>query len=238
MNGSLWTLHYEIACYLAVAALALAGALRPRKWLTWVVAATLGTSVVVASVLQHLGHGSVFISPHLPIFGQLQGSLLFPLAVAFAVGGLAAVFPQRFPMDGRVASACFAALIVSLTWGGFLVYGVPALAYLVLWLGGTLTGRVRRIGVKRDFSYGVYIYAFPVQQTLSLLGVPRQGLLAYVGISVVIAVLLAIASWYTVERPALRLKDVGARPTSWVSLNRAQLGEVVGSSTGARQIMP
>jgi peptidoglycan/LPS O-acetylase OafA/YrhL len=51
----------------------------------------------------------------------------------------------------------------------------------------------------------MYVYAFPVQQLLVLLGVTDWGLLPYVVMSIVGTVPLAALSWYLVERPAQRL---------------------------------
>jgi peptidoglycan/LPS O-acetylase OafA/YrhL len=56
-----------------------------------------------------------------------------------------------------------------------------------------------------DYSYGIYIYAFPVQQTLVSFW-PQMPLLVYLLSSFVITVALAALSWHLVEKPALKLK--------------------------------
>jgi peptidoglycan/LPS O-acetylase OafA/YrhL len=56
-----------------------------------------------------------------------------------------------------------------------------------------------------DYSYGIYIYAFPVQQTLVSFW-PQMPLPAYLLSSFVITVALAALSWHFVEKPALKLK--------------------------------
>lgn len=65
-----------------------------------------------------------------------------------------------------------------------------------------------------DYSYGLYIYAFPVQQIFALLGIYRSGLLLYFLSSTVVTLILATLSCYLVERPALRLRQ--AKP-SWLA---------------------
>ena len=57
----------------------------------------------------------------------------------------------------------------------------------------------------RDYSYGIYIYAFPVQQTLVSFW-PQMPLSAYLLSTFVITVALAATSWHLVEKPALKLK--------------------------------
>jgi peptidoglycan/LPS O-acetylase OafA/YrhL len=69
-----------------------------------------------------------------------------------------------------------------------------------------------------DFSYGVYIYAFPVQQLVTALLGGRTVWWVNAALSLPVVVALAALSWHGVERPALRLK--GAPPTlltRWLS---------------------
>jgi peptidoglycan/LPS O-acetylase OafA/YrhL len=53
----------------------------------------------------------------------------------------------------------------------------------------------------------VYVYAFPIQQLLALIGAPRFGLIGYTFLSLIGTFALAVPSWHLVERPALALKD-------------------------------
>lgn len=64
---------------------------------------------------------------------------------------------------------------------------------------------VRQGRGRTDISYGVYIYAFPVQQAVTELCL-RQGwpLAVCLGLSLVLVLALAAASWFGVERPCLR----------------------------------
>jgi len=76
----------------------------------------------------------------------------------------------------------------------------------VLWLGLNalwLPALPERMG---DWSYGTYLYGFPVQQLLVFFGVPVLGLGMFVLSSTVLTLMLAAASWYLVEKPALRWK--------------------------------
>ena len=62
-------------------------------------------------------------------------------------------------------------------------------------------------------SYGVYIYAFPVQQTLALL-FPAMSLGATMASSAAVSVSIAILSWKLIEERALCLKGDFADATS------------------------
>jgi peptidoglycan/LPS O-acetylase OafA/YrhL len=59
-----------------------------------------------------------------------------------------------------------------------------------------------------DLSYGLYIYAFPVQQLLAMYGINTFGFTPYFLSALVIAALLAAASWFTIEKPSLSLKHL------------------------------
>ncbi len=78
----------------------------------------------------------------------------------------------------------------------------PLIAYVLLWLSTVLPSP--RLARRHDISYGVYIYAFPVQQLLAYAGAPRLGLVAYDVLAALATAALAVVSWSLVERPALR----------------------------------
>ena len=74
-------------------------------------------------------------------------------------------------------------------------------------------GRIRRFNDWGDYSYGVYIYAFPVQQTLAFL-FPKLTVIAMSLSAGVISLGLAFCSWNLVEKRAMGLKDVCANATA------------------------
>lgn len=64
-----------------------------------------------------------------------------------------------------------------------------------------------------DYSYGLYIYAFPVQQTVAHY-LPDIGIVAYIIVCSLVTMALAVVSWHWIERPALKLKPVRASASS------------------------
>jgi peptidoglycan/LPS O-acetylase OafA/YrhL len=80
----------------------------------------------------------------------------------------------------------------------------------VLVAGGRTYGPFTRLTGKTDLSYGIYIYGWPVQQTLVTL-FPEMGGAGLIALSFVIVPLFAFASWHLVEWPALRLKRIDPR---------------------------
>lgn len=61
-----------------------------------------------------------------------------------------------------------------------------------------------RFGKFGDFSFGLYLYAFPIQQLFSNLGV--NNFMLHISLSTMTAMVLAVISWRFIEEPALSLK--------------------------------
>ena len=98
----------------------------------------------------------------------------------------------------------------------------PALAYPLLWLGIHLPSPFQKIGARNDYSYGVYIYGWPVQQLLGIWGVQHWGYVAFTLSSIAGAMVLAVLSWHLVEKHALRLKKFDPRAAWTFSTRRLQ----------------
>ena len=80
------------------------------------------------------------------------------------------------------------------------------LAYPLIWLGIHLP--CARVCAVNDYSYGIYIYAFPIQQLLAMWRVNQLGYWTYTLMALVVVIPLAVASWWLIEKHALRLKGL------------------------------
>lgn len=189
VNGSLWTLPAEFACYLVVPVLGwLPKKLRVPAWGLFGLA-----SVVLATMLP------------LELFGARVESAA-TMWVFFAGGALV-----RLGLGGKRLRLDVAAVLL-LVWLAFVAispqFGLYAawlaLPYCLLSFGVQSTPVVRRASRFGDLSYGLYLWAFPVQQTL----VHYLGVLPW-GVDVVVVILVtavfAYASWHLVERPCMDL---------------------------------
>src|SRR3712207_4339004 len=92
---------------------------------------------------------------------------------------------------------------VSLAAPNYRLIAAPAVAYLALAVA-LWAGRYRRLRLSNDLSYGVYVYGFVAQQALLLAGVDL-GWAAFTVVSLAVVLPAAAASWWLVEKPALRL---------------------------------
>jgi len=177
INGSLWSLGPEFLCYIAIAVLGLARLL----------------GIWTALVLTAVGFYT-----HL---NGLLGNLGFVLPFFFA--GAVAHFWKRRPQL-NVQSFGFAVsglvLMAVLGWPtiGFAVFG----SWLII---SFATSSHQIPGATRfgDLSYGIYLYGWPIEQTVRyLLGEQATWWMVFL-ISMPLAALTACASWHIVERPAL-----------------------------------
>lgn len=186
-DGSLWTLFYEFACYLAIGLLLSL----PSRWRKTAVGAAFLLSAAVGGFRAH--HPLPTVADD-----------FFTLAPIFLAGSLLFLFANRITLDWRLGCAAIALLPLTTELRAMQYLGAPLMAYACIWLGIVLP--LAQIGSKNDISYGVYIYAFPVQQTLVLLHVNDAGLAVYTVVSVLATVPFAVASWLLIERRALALK--------------------------------
>ena len=128
----------------------------------------------------------------------------------FLIGSLLGLLPNRFRMFGR-SDLCLLFLTLNFgisTWFGW--WSLPiewlTLPYMVISFGLLSLPGLNRIGHFGDVSYGLYLYAFPVQQlVLYFLPAIHMPILA----CTLLTLLPAFLSWHLVERPALHLKPGG-----------------------------
>lgn len=183
VNGSLWTLRFEVGFYLLTLGLGLAGLLRKGMVaFGWVGAA-------VASLIT----GRLGFWPELYLY--------------FGAGAALYLWRDRVRMSPWLALACAAGWLVLARLGvGRIGTGLFG-AYVVLYLAYLPAGALADFGRWGDFSYGVYVYAFPVQQAVTALCGPRMPWWLNAAVAFPGVVALAALSWHLVEKPALRRKD-------------------------------
>jgi peptidoglycan/LPS O-acetylase OafA/YrhL len=213
-NGSAWTLAFEFLAYILVAILGVIGALTYR-WIGGIIAG----GIIALAMMQWFGMGN--LSQLTPAFADYR---LLLLLAPFAFGMLFALFGDKIPVDNRLAIACI--LIAGWTYGkgGWLVFGQYAFCYLIMWFAIKATA-LRNWDRHGDFSYGIYIIAWPLMQFAAFFGLHNAGWLLYHLVIVAGCHLYAYLSWHLIERPALQLKDWTPR---WLDrlLERTEAGRV------------
>jgi peptidoglycan/LPS O-acetylase OafA/YrhL len=189
-NGSLWTIFFEILCYIGIGVLYAVPAAkqRPEITLTLFIAASIATILV----------------PH--VTQSARPETVAQLGAFALAGATLRMYRGRIPMRPWIASAAVV-VFLALSWvGAFHTLAPLPFAYLLLWLGARLP--LQSIGRRNDYSYGLYIYAFPVQQILAVMDVGRFGAFAFLVASALAVSPLAVASWWLIEKPAMTMRTV------------------------------
>jgi peptidoglycan/LPS O-acetylase OafA/YrhL len=185
LNGSLWTIRFEFGCYVAALILGVTGALA-RPWMVLV--------VWLAATLSFLA---------LRIEGEL-GTLTYVLRflTLFFSGMVAYIFRVHRHRTIAPLLACALILVFGMNTPVLFDFSIAtAGCYLMLRLG-YLTGFTWPLP---DFSYGAYLYGWPVQLLVLHQMHPINGWALFAG-SAPLAVLLGLGSWFGVERPFIALK--------------------------------
>lgn len=176
-------------CYSVIALLGLLGILRPRLML-----------LLFLALVAIRGYRLITIKEP-DDFHMLQLGSLF--------AGSAYLYLMRDQISFNLKGFLLCVLLMGVStrlapnWGKLLLD--IALPYAVIYLGFLKLPLIPHFGKYGDFSYGVYLYAFPVQQLVLHLWKPIP-FTAFMALSFAITLICAIASWHFIEKPALSLK--------------------------------
>lgn len=199
VNSPLWTLRYEVISYLALAGLGIVGCLstlhRARVTMALFFAAYLAVTL-----LTDFRDESGFVDS------------LMRFWLCFFLGASSYILANQITFRATTATALL--LAATLAYGTHLYELVlqVALAYGTLWVALVPDGNIRKFNELGDYSYGLYIFAWPVQQTAVLLypALTPHELFVLV---VPIVVIVAAVSWHWIEQPVLESRNL---VTNWL----------------------
>jgi peptidoglycan/LPS O-acetylase OafA/YrhL len=210
VNASLWTLEYEFLFYIIVAILGIIGALRKSS--------VLGFFIIFFALPVTLRY--IHLSPW--CFNTME------LFRYFAAGMIFYLFRMYIPLNRYLAFLSASILILLLFIGKFVeIFPLPG-SYLIFYFAFSKNIKLYSFAKYGDFSYGLYIYSFPIQQTITFYFHNDIYPLANFIFSYPIVLTFAIISWHIIERPFLKLKNKNnysegiarfARTGSWQQRN-------------------
>lgn len=201
VNGSLWTIKYEIVMYCLLALIGVAGLLS-RWWLSLLVTVCLYAALLPQPWSLTQG-------------GPLDWKEFWPFAAIFFTGAAFNYLPSM-PLRWMIApmlaglALTFVKAHPALTQLGVLIW-LPCTVWLLAFFRP-----LTRLQPRHDLSYGIYIYAFPVQQAITELSL-SNGLskLSCLAISLTLTLLLALWSWFAIERPSIhKARSIGRSPAA------------------------
>jgi peptidoglycan/LPS O-acetylase OafA/YrhL len=200
VNASLWSLSLELKLYAGLFLLSYIKNNRLSDRLIFLGVAILITIGLlppqeVQTTLRHI------LWPHFVLYPYTE------LTVYLFIGMICYRYRDRISIPGYLIFLLPAAFLIS-QWGHFFSLScfviIPA---AVLFLAVNCTAFVSKITPRADFSYGLYIWAFPVQQLVINYLYSSNVLLVFF-ITLGLTLLPAAASWYAVESKALKAKNV------------------------------
>lgn len=208
VNGALWTVPHELSCYALLASFMLFGLHRSRRLLLVATLGLFAVGILIPIVLA--------IYPALPfgktlsyIFVERGAARLVPV---FLTGMLIYRYRDILPFRRSYAFLAIGAYFAicafgQVEWGPSPLFNAataPLLAYAVAVAG--LSPELKFSAVNGDYSYGIYLYGFPLQQTILLLFPGMTSVALFFAMAFVASLAMAALSWNFIEKPILRLR--------------------------------
>lgn len=194
VNAPLWSLPYEAGCYLALLVAGVLGLLRYR--LTLLLLAVILIPLLIANFL------GAFDDKNSREMTRFQIALTY--GAFFLIGALLWLWRDRITLHfGIFAGLWLAVLFGQQTIVFFPVFLTSAIAYSVIYLAYLPAPGLLRFNRLGDYSYGTYLFGFPIQQLVEYStagGSPGLN----IAISVPVTLMLGVLSWHLIEARSLR----------------------------------
>lgn len=190
--GSIWTIPIEVRMYLILAIFGIIGLLK-RPYLIALITVAFGAYY--------------FYLVRDPTDYQFHFAMYFFAGVCFDL------FRSKWEGNTRTMTALILATAL-IVWylDAPRISLLLAISTLSIVFGCASTYIFNKFGKYGDFSYGIYIYAFTVQQTIVWLAGRHLSLLGGLIASTIFSFIFAVLSWNFVENPALSFKSRLKKP--------------------------
>ena len=204
VNGSLWTLMYEVIWYIIVALTSILW--KKRKWIVPVM------YMILTGIYLGITYG---VFADIPVMTSGYMLNMSKLGMFFTIGMCVYLYSDKLILSKRGLFFSLLFLVYGILFSNFIFVFSIAGAYIIFYIAFQkrfIATWYDKIG---DLSYGIYIMSFPVQQTLvECLGKPTYGygtlsMNPYLNmvLTLVIVVPLSWLSWHFIEKPCLKLKN-------------------------------
>ncbi len=202
LNEPLWTIQFEFICYLFVPVLALLRVFR-IKWIAILL------FLVAFALMLFQKFGSFFqFDPYYkaPFFGDPY--YLPRFFTYFLSGTCFYIYRHRMPRNSIIMVISLALVLFASFQGKMLHIVMPtAGSYILFYIAFHPLINYSKFASKGDFSYGVYLYAWPIQQLLMYYLSDHIEPLTLFGMATLITLAMAFLSWHLVEKRFLQLKN-------------------------------
>ena len=201
LNLPIWTIKFEFICYLMVPVLALVGLFRNK-----ITSLVLFVSVYSLYVYQNYTGQSFFGWKEYPVIGPAD--MIVQFFTFFCAGMVVYKYRQYIPRARWMLYVSIAITIISMLFLKGLVITLPVFGCYVLFYAA-FARSYSLIGFSKwgDFSYGTYLYAWPIQQLMLLYFEKHMDVTLLFILSTSLTLCFAYLSWHYIEKPCLGLKD-------------------------------
>ena len=190
VNAQLWTVPWELYCYLLLIVMYRFGMLKRERW-----------AYIVAPI--------IFFQFYFDFLGVNIRPFCVPglsLIVCFVLGVLFYQYRARIPFRLDLFCFSFVLMVACLKFPGTLEIIAPLfVCYACLYLG-LCNPKRDRVVLSGDYSYGLFLYGYAVQQAVAALGPAFHHWYINFLVAFPCALLFAAVSWWAVERPILGLR--------------------------------
>lgn len=199
VNGSLWTMPWEVRMYIVLLGIGVIAKLTQWQANVWK-GLVLGSAILfsLAYILSHYWHTKFLI----------QNELALRLPMMFFMGAAFFAFKEKIYISRTLGYFLVSAVMLSTLYGEWLFLPIYTLlvGYISLHFAYIPSGRIRNFNKLGDYSYGVYIYAFPIQQAIIACNKGISGISVF-WFALPCVLLCSVLSWHLVEKKSLSLKN-------------------------------
>ena len=248
VNGSIWTVPYEMGCYAIISVLIYYQLLR-RRWLIVGISVAIGIVEIALALLDFKGQQLTLHSPAemIRLAPQYITYYIFyargsRLLISFTVGIAFYLFRYQIPYSKLLLAGAIASVLLAEYIGGWTseesptanVFIVVPIIYITIFLGLT---NIPLLAILRrgDYSYGIYLYGWPLTQATRMVFPEQTKSWPFLLVASLVPIMLFAAfSWHFIERPILQMR----KKFSFVARQRLAETESEPSSASPRVAEP
>lgn len=199
-NGSMWTLKHEMAAYI----------LLPILFFCFRQRIVIFILTIITIILAIANFKAGFQALHLPnntLFWVISGyeyNSFIKLLSYFLSGTVIYLFREKIFYTKQLIIFFSLILVAGLIWGYYQLAAFILLPYVIIGIATSI--KFSHFNKYGDFSYGLYIYAFPVQQLIVLWWGEYLNLYSHFLLSFIFTLVISYFSWHLVEKKCIQLK--------------------------------
>ena len=201
VNGSLWTISYEFLFYIAFIFIFF---LKKYK----LVLKGLFTGILLLLLFLQFKYINPYFKQEVYLLGSSIGiKALIDFGIYFIAGILLSLYKiEEIKKRNWLTLILLVIFLISLCLNVFRFLSPFVLSPIVIMLGLRKASFLPFLRKTGDLSYGIYLWAFPIQQTLAQYLNPSPFLMII--LTTLICIPFAYMSWHKIEKPALELKSI------------------------------